>query len=233
MAKSNLAPIRPSTIQRMELNGALTAARLSRTITDELKLNIVRTVFWTDSTTVLRWINSASLKFKAYVGARIAEVLELTAPDEWHYVPTDLNPADDASRGIAPSELTINHRWFNGPDFLSLVPDQWPPSPINASEPEEDTETRSPMNIFVTVVASDRVETLLESISQLNRLIHATAYVLRWLDAAKRTPRKPVIGPITVQEMRLARNCLIRHEQRITFGKELDCLRAGRPLPSD
>ena len=65
MAKSNLAPIRPSTIQRMELNGALTAARLSRTITDELKLNIVRTVFWTDSTTVLRWINSASLKFKS------------------------------------------------------------------------------------------------------------------------------------------------------------------------
>lgn len=73
-------------------------------------------------------------------------------------MPTELNPSDDAGRGIAPSELTTDHRCFNGPNFLTLVPDQWPPSPINTPEPEDDTEIRSPLNIFATVITSDRVD---------------------------------------------------------------------------
>ena len=130
MAKSNLAPIRPTTIPRNELNGALSAARLSRTLIEELQLNLTRVVFWSDSTTVLRWINSSSLKYTAYVGARIGEILELTTPEQWQYVPTGQNPADDASRGIDPSTLQAEHRWFRGPPFLQLVPDNWPPSPL-------------------------------------------------------------------------------------------------------
>ena len=40
MAKSNLAPLRPTTIFRNELNVALSAARLSCTLIDELRIDI-------------------------------------------------------------------------------------------------------------------------------------------------------------------------------------------------
>ena len=63
MAKSNLAPLHPSTIPRLELRGALSAARLSVALKEDTGLEFQGVYLWTDSTTVLRWINSASFKF--------------------------------------------------------------------------------------------------------------------------------------------------------------------------
>lgn len=234
MAKSNLAPIRPSTIPRNELNGALSAARLSQMIIAELQMDVIRVVFWSDSTTVLRWINSSSLKFSAYVGARIGEILELTAPEQWHYVPTDLNPADDASRGIAPSDLHAGHRWFCGPKFLRFIPDQWPTSPLSIGEDNDrDPEIRPSVTTFAAVLVSDRIDALLASVSQSNRLIRSTAYVLRWFYNAKGSPQERTRGDLSIGELHAARSSLVRHEQFNAFRTEVECLRAGRSLPND
>jgi len=40
-------------------------------------------------------------------------------------VPGTLNPADDASRGLHPHQLTSEHRWLNGPGFLKQKEDEW------------------------------------------------------------------------------------------------------------
>uniref|UniRef100_A0ABD2XIC6 RNase H type-1 domain-containing protein n=1 Tax=Trichogramma kaykai TaxID=54128 RepID=A0ABD2XIC6_9HYME len=47
-----------STIPRLELRAALIAARLLRTICDELAIDINTCVAWSDSRIVLHWIDS-------------------------------------------------------------------------------------------------------------------------------------------------------------------------------
>ncbi|PFX24880.1 hypothetical protein AWC38_SpisGene10529 [Stylophora pistillata] len=52
-------------------------------------------------------------------------------PDQWCYVDTKENPADNASRGLGANELIRSNRWWNGPNFL------WKPLP---DEPNSDTQ---------------------------------------------------------------------------------------------
>jgi len=62
-------------------------------------------------------LNANGTVFKAYVGSRIGTILGLFGAENWRYVPTLLNPADDISRGVPASELTASHRYFTGPAF--------------------------------------------------------------------------------------------------------------------
>ena len=44
------------------------------------------------------------------------------------HIPTQLNPADDASRGLSADELINNRRWLSGWDFLWKPETHWPTS---------------------------------------------------------------------------------------------------------
>lgn len=77
-ARSRVAPKRQLSMPRLELCAALTGAQLASLLTRELTLPLSRVVMWTDSTTVLTWIESDSCHFKVFVGTRIAEIQELT-----------------------------------------------------------------------------------------------------------------------------------------------------------
>ena len=55
-AKSRVAPLKRLTIPRLELQGAVLASRLYKTIIEESRLQFVKTVFFLDSRIVLAWI---------------------------------------------------------------------------------------------------------------------------------------------------------------------------------
>lgn len=78
-AWSRVAPKRQLSMPRLELCAALTGAQLSNVLTRELTVEISRVVMWTDSTTVLAWIQSDSCRFKVFAGTCIAEIQELIA----------------------------------------------------------------------------------------------------------------------------------------------------------
>ncbi len=59
-ARSRVAPRRQHSIPRLELCGALTAAQLAKTIERELTVKIDQTILWSNSTTVLTWLQSES-----------------------------------------------------------------------------------------------------------------------------------------------------------------------------
>ena len=77
-ARSRVAPKKQQSIPRLELCAALTAAQLAVLLQRELTLDIHNVVFWTDSTTVLTWLQSDSCRYKVFVGTRVAEIQELT-----------------------------------------------------------------------------------------------------------------------------------------------------------
>ncbi|GBP12820.1 hypothetical protein EVAR_87760_1 [Eumeta japonica] len=72
---------------------------------------ITNTTYWTDSKTVLSWINADPRSFKPFVAHRLAEIEETSSAKNWRWVPSKDNVADDATRD-PPNEFSSEHRWF-------------------------------------------------------------------------------------------------------------------------
>ncbi|GFT57612.1 DUF1758 domain-containing protein [Trichonephila clavipes] len=84
---------------------------------------------WTDSQVVLSWLSSHPRNWKPYIANRTSEILDLVPADSWRYVPTKMNPADIACRGLSPKELPKCVLWWEGPQWLSCEMDSWPKQP--------------------------------------------------------------------------------------------------------
>jgi hypothetical protein len=78
-AKTKVASLKPISIPRLELNGALLAARLTHKVIKSLRLRIDNQFFWTDSSVVLGWISSDPKNHKTFIANRIAEIQNLTS----------------------------------------------------------------------------------------------------------------------------------------------------------
>ncbi|GFU43245.1 uncharacterized protein TNCV_1566941 [Trichonephila clavipes] len=83
-SKTRVAPLKAVTLPRLELLGALVAARLSSRVQEIVRKKKECKVFpWTDSKIVLFWIKGSSKRWKQFVANRVQEISELTDPDSW------------------------------------------------------------------------------------------------------------------------------------------------------
>nr|XP_054761133.1 uncharacterized protein LOC129267448 [Lytechinus pictus] len=137
-AKSRVAPLKRLSVPRLELQAAVMATRLRATIEKELRLDMEKTIFFTDSMIALSWIRSQARAFKPFVSARVGEIQTNSNPLHWKHVPGPLNPADDISRGISVDEL--EGRWKHGPEFVCLPEEQWPIESFQPDPVESDAE---------------------------------------------------------------------------------------------
>ena len=110
--------MRPISIPRLELQAATLSVKMYRVLVHELTYKISKATFWSDSQTILQYINNESKRFQTYVANRVAEIREVTSPDQWRHCPGKVNPADDALRGLKPRKICCQHRWRRGPEFL-------------------------------------------------------------------------------------------------------------------
>lgn len=92
-SKSRVAPLKPMSIPRLELQAALLGSRLLKHLKAWLNLKIHSFLLWSDSEVVLSWICSSSRRFKVFVAQRLGEIQEITDPSDWRYVPSKLNIA--------------------------------------------------------------------------------------------------------------------------------------------
>ena len=141
IGKSRLAPIKSVSIPRLKLEAATLAVKLNVAILREVRRTDLITTFGTDSTTVLHMIHKSSKRFPTFVANRLAKIDEISDPNQWKYVPSNLNPADDATRGLDASKLINQSLWINGPYFLKKFEDKlWPVAPCDLPViPEEFT----------------------------------------------------------------------------------------------
>ena len=118
--KARVAPMKALRIPKLELQAALLAARLKDEIQLGLTVPVERTFMWTDSTTVLQWLQSIDKK-PVYVTNRVAQILELTTVDEWNHVATADNTADAGTSGQSVNAL-LDSSWLKGLKLL-MTPD--------------------------------------------------------------------------------------------------------------
>ncbi|KAJ0169222.1 hypothetical protein K1T71_015282 [Dendrolimus kikuchii] len=118
ISKNRVAPIKPTTIPKLELCGALLGTRLCRKVQNSLTIPIGRCYFWSDSTIVLGWLSMPSNRLKHFVRNRVNEIQDTTHDQTWSYVPSKDNPADLVSRGAQADHLSSSTLWWSGPTFL-------------------------------------------------------------------------------------------------------------------
>lgn len=103
--KARVASLKPITIPRLELTAAVVAVRVDKMLRLELQLPLKKSCFWTDSTSVLKHIKNEDRRFQTFVANRVSIIRDNSEVAQWRYLPTSLNPADDASRGVKAENL--------------------------------------------------------------------------------------------------------------------------------
>lgn len=220
-SKSRVSPLRPISIPRLELQGALLGARLAATIQSEHKIfQSTKRYFWTDSSTVLQWIRSDPRVYKPFVAHRLGELDELTKTCEWRYLPSKQNVA---TREDAPA-LAISDVWFQGPPFLRRQESEWPKN--RTFKPDEDVQCEE-RTIHLTVIENTSALSLPseDRVSRWITLLRASARVLLFI---RKCQRKVVHLDIFL--MKEAEILLVKKSQADAFYNELSCIRANKPL---
>ncbi|EYC33154.1 hypothetical protein Y032_0002g629 [Ancylostoma ceylanicum] len=187
MAKSHLNDIKPMTIPRMELLAARNCVFLAQFLVKELDFNISHIHFFSDSQITLHWIHS-SKPLKQFVHNRVIAIRKILdqfqkqgISTKFHYVASEDNPADCATRGI-PTDANAD-MWWNGPSFLRDSPENWPnggmdfsTAPVATSEQDQEFAQVS------SVSESSHISVLPFTVTNsYNRLVRITSYVLKFL----------------------------------------------------
>lgn len=128
IAKSRVAPIENVTIPRLELTAALIGSRLLADAKRSLGIADIKEYCWTDSCVAFYWITK-NLPWNTYVHNRVKEIRVNTNTSSWYHIPGNLNWADVASRGCNAEQL-LALRWWEGPVWLLMSPEEWPKSTI-------------------------------------------------------------------------------------------------------
>ena len=92
-------------IPRLELQAAVLAARLCKSIQSESRMPFKKVIFFTYSQIVLIWIRSQSRTLKPFVSVRVGEIQSKSDPCQWRHIPGEFNVAGDVSHGIEAESL--------------------------------------------------------------------------------------------------------------------------------
>ncbi|KAK3746502.1 hypothetical protein QZH41_001765 [Actinostola sp. cb2023] len=238
--KARVTPLKPITIPRLELTAALVSVRVSDIISRELEYKELDEVFWTDSQVVLAYLNNDARRFHTYVANRVQQIRDRTKPEQWKYVESENNPADDASRGLSPKTLLQSSRWLRGPTFLWEHHSTWN-SPNESEEPiglsTDDKEVKK--TAAFTTAVKEQPATLpqrLEYFSDWFRAKRALAICIRYLQILKNRVQKKRVPPskdarpahesVTVEELKKAEQIIIKVVQREAFLDEIKDLKS-------
>lgn len=125
-AKSRVAPLKQLSIPRLELEAALLGSRLAKNVIEKHSIKIDNVFMWSDSKTVLCWLISDHRLFRQFVANRVSEIMDLTKIQNWRWIPTKYNVADDATKWSKQQIFDNSNRWFTGPEILYLAESEWP-----------------------------------------------------------------------------------------------------------
>ena len=234
-SKARLAPIKFTSIPRLELAAAVEAVKLERMLKEELSIPLMQSLFWTDSMIAWWYIQHDDKRFKTYVANRVSFIRETSKPQQWKHIDTARNPADDVSRGFTASELINSSRWIHGPKFLRLPESHWPVQPDNNMDKFDSTDLEIKCEARVYMAQNQTIyptDMLLVYYSTWLRLRKAVAWFRRFILWLK--DRKDSKSMLTVDELKEAETAIVIYTQtkHVDFSKKGHC-RSLAPVKFD
>ena len=189
--------------------------------------------------------------YKPFVANRIGEIQSASSPDQWRYVPTDLNPADFLTRGLQVSELICKKSWWGGPDYLHGDEEAWLVSGNVSPHAMEEVkrkyqEVSNPcgtsilrgeaQGLTMVVVEKPDNETCWrlnpEQYSSWSRVIKVYSWVVRFVNNCRIDREHRIIGELTVNEIIDSEKQMIKNAQKKAFLDEFAALQKAKPLPT-
>ena len=217
-SKARVAPLKSTSIPRLELMSARLLAQVMKSVKDafENQVCIDYTYYWLDSMTALYWIRNTG-EWKQFVSHRVNEILKLTTKGDWGHCPGKENPADIGSRGELGTTLKSNRLWWVGPEWLTKPKEEWPKFEGVCKSQKVVEEERKSATMIVQVKTQGRAERVidLEKFSSSEKLFRVTAWVLRFLrnlKAGKHGENKQ-FGELSVHELVEAERVWIKEAQ--------------------
>ncbi|XP_074645856.1 uncharacterized protein LOC141902115 [Tubulanus polymorphus] len=152
------------------------------------------------------------------------------------HLPGKLNPADLCSRGCHGDQLVESNLWWQGPEFLRSDESQWPVKggdktveakkylkkkfqvEVNLFQGEEDTTSSFHLN-------------LLSRYSSWGKLIAVSTLLRKCFKGVSRNEGS--MHPLVLVEQREEELYWVQWAQYQSYRTEINCLKAGRPLPKD
>ena len=227
MAKSRVAPLKPMTIPRLELQAAVEATRLKNQLQVELDLTVDAEHFWSDSTVALGFISNTEAQYHMFVANRVAEIRRSTDVAQWHHIPGSLNPADLASRGCNLTLLNKSN-WWSGPAFLRQldISEHISDDVDHRKYTQDSVEVKKVKQTLSTVatVKANMDETI-KKFSSWKRLVRALALVKAMLKS--KSFKKPTLIARDWQE---AEDCIVKAEQERLFPEDIKRLKGQEKL---
>ena len=226
MSRARVAPVKRVTLPRLELLGALLAARVVVTVMNALHLPSSTPIrCWTDSMVALSWIKGDPNRWKPFVSNRVCEIHDLLDPSCWQHIPGSMNPADLLTRGISAQALVQSSMWLRGPDFTEL----------SQHQPPVDTSAVVTSLSESCLVSADSISPsapLIEfpRFSSLQKLTRSVAWILRFATNARTAADQRKRNELDSSELRAAEQVIIKQEQSEAFADDLSRLRSDLPV---
>jgi hypothetical protein len=223
--KTQVAPRVKITIPRMELVAAVKSVRLAKKAREALKIPLVGTRYFTDSSAVLGMLRTESSKFNEFVGARVSEdKVNSNVEDEWRWLEGNCNPADLGTRSRAtPRDMIPGSEYQEGRPWMTEPESAWPCkksfSPAPAEEFRKDMLEEA-CCVAKGIAPQGEQENDFPEVKRggLDRLIRVYRYVMAAVHRWKR--KKGASGPVLINRTSLS-------GKRVIGYPSAECLRSA------
>lgn len=238
LGKAKLAPVKETTIPRLELCAAVLAVEIAETVVSSMDSHMNSGTFYSDSKVVLGYINNEQRRFYVYVSNRVQRIRQAMSPQQWKYVPSELNPADHGSRSVTAASLRDTN-WLTGPAFLSGKPPADPQSLFDIVEPELDSEIRPQVTTLVIEITQPSLGTeRFELFSKWTSVLRALAVLIHIAQCFRQMDKdntcrgwhtcKKAIMPENLEK---AKKLLIKNMQQERYPSEFSNIQSKSSIP--